>query len=90
MIVIMAGLPGTGKSTLARALAQRLAGAVLDKDEIRAALFAAGTRRVFAGAGRFLPGDHAERLPRICWLRMPDSTFCWMAERSRGDTSGSA
>ena len=39
MIVIMAGLPGTGKSTLARALAQRLPGAVLDKDSIRAALF---------------------------------------------------
>src|SRR5881396_2957258 len=39
MIVIMAGLPGTGKSTLAQALAQRLPGAVLDKDEIRAALF---------------------------------------------------
>jgi adenylylsulfate kinase len=39
MIVIMAGLPGTGKSTLARALAQRLPGAVLDKDAIRASLF---------------------------------------------------
>jgi len=39
MIVIMAGLPGTGKSTLARALAQRLPGVVLDKDAIRAALF---------------------------------------------------
>jgi len=39
MIVIMAGLPGTGKSTLARVLAQRLPGAVLDKDLIRAALF---------------------------------------------------
>lgn len=39
MIVIMAGLPGTGKSTLAQALVQRLPGAVLDKDAIRAALF---------------------------------------------------
>ena len=35
----MAGLPGTGKSTLARALADRTGGAVLSKDEIRAALF---------------------------------------------------
>jgi adenylylsulfate kinase len=42
MIVMMAGLPGTGKSTLARALAARTGGAILDKDEIRAALFAPG------------------------------------------------
>ena len=42
MIVLLAGLPGTGKSTLARALAKRLAGAVLDKDVIRAALFEPG------------------------------------------------
>lgn len=39
MIVLMAGLPGTGKSTLARALASRLGGSVLDKDQIRLALF---------------------------------------------------
>jgi len=41
MLVIMAGLPATGKSTLARALANCVRGAVLDKDIIRAALFAA-------------------------------------------------
>jgi predicted kinase len=40
MIVIMAGLPGTGKSAVARSLALRLSGAVLDKDIVRAALFA--------------------------------------------------
>jgi predicted kinase len=40
MIVLMAGLPGTGKTTLARELAQLTQGALLSKDEIRAALFA--------------------------------------------------
>jgi predicted kinase len=40
MIILMAGLPGTGKTTLARELANRTQGALLSKDEIRAALFA--------------------------------------------------
>lgn len=40
MIVLMAGLPGAGKSTLARELASRTGGSVLGKDEIRAAIFA--------------------------------------------------
>ena len=39
MIVLMAGLPGTGKSTLARELAVRTSGRVLSKDEIRHAIF---------------------------------------------------
>jgi adenylylsulfate kinase len=39
MLILMAGLPGTGKSTLSRALATELGGTVLDKDEVRAALF---------------------------------------------------
>src|SRR6202522_3335971 len=37
--VFLAGLPGTGKSTLARAMGQRLGAAVLDKDRVRGALF---------------------------------------------------
>jgi adenylylsulfate kinase len=41
MIVLMAGLPGTGKTTLARELAVRTSGRVLSKDDIRHALFSA-------------------------------------------------
>lgn len=40
-MIVLAGLPGAGKSTLAAALARRLPDArVLDKDEVRHALFA--------------------------------------------------
>jgi len=39
MIVLMAGLPGTGKTTLARELGRRTAGRVLSKDEFRHAIF---------------------------------------------------
>jgi predicted kinase len=40
VLIVLAGLPGTGKSTLARAVADRIGGAVLNKDLIRPALFA--------------------------------------------------
>ncbi len=40
MIILMAGLPGTGKSALACELARRTSGCVLSKDEFRHALFA--------------------------------------------------
>lgn len=39
MLILMAGLPGTGKSALSRALAAELGGTVIDKDRVRSALF---------------------------------------------------
>lgn len=39
MIILLAGLPGTGKTTLAQNLASRTGGIVLNKDEVRVALF---------------------------------------------------
>src|SRR6267378_3584429 len=41
MIVLMAGLPGTGKTTLACELARRTGGRMISKDEVRHALFSA-------------------------------------------------
>jgi predicted kinase len=41
MIVLLAGLPGTGKTTPARQLAARTSGRVISKDEIRHAIFSA-------------------------------------------------
>lgn len=39
MLILMAGLPGSGKTTLSRELAARTSGRVVSKDEIRHALF---------------------------------------------------
>jgi predicted kinase len=39
MLIVMAGLPGTGKSTLAGCLERELGAVVLNKDRVRAALF---------------------------------------------------
>ena len=39
MLILMAGLPSSGKSALSRALAAEVGGTVLDKDEVRATLF---------------------------------------------------
>lgn len=46
-LIVLAGLPGTGKSTLARRLAERTGGVWLRVDTIEAALLKAGVARSF-------------------------------------------
>jgi predicted kinase len=68
--VLFAGLPGTGKSTLARALAERLGAAVLDKDRVRGALF---------------PGaltDYSAEQDQLCMRAMLE-TAVYLTERQR-------
>jgi adenylylsulfate kinase len=49
----MAGLPGTGKTALSEALAERLGGIVLSKDKVRAALFPPGAITYSSGQNDF-------------------------------------
>lgn len=48
-IVMMAGLPGTGKSTLALAVTQRLGWPIVDKDVVNGVLLGAGLEQAQAG-----------------------------------------
>jgi predicted kinase len=54
MIIAMAGLPGTGKSILARALSAKLPALILDKDVLRAALFPADEIEYSTGQDDFV------------------------------------
>ena len=53
LVVQMHGEPGSGKSSVARALAPRIGAVVLDKDVIKAALLRAGIAEAQAGAGAY-------------------------------------
>lgn len=70
MIVLMAGLPATGKTTLARELAQRTAGRVLSKDEIRHSIF--------------LPGEieYSTRQDDLCLQLMLETAAYLLSENS--------
>lgn len=74
MIVVMAGLPGTGKSTIALALADYLSAAVLNKDTIRHALFSARDVEYSAEQDDFVM-DLMLQAAQFLWLRDPARTI---------------
>lgn len=72
MIVLMAGLPGTGKTTVARALANHTAGRVLSKDEFRHAIF------------RPNEIEYSSRQDDVCLhLMMETSSYLWLQSAQR-------
>ncbi len=67
-LVLVGGLPGTGKSTVARALAAELGAVVLSSDEVRAELRAAGAITGDAGtvgAGAYSPAAKSRVLDEL-------------------------
>lgn len=64
-LVLLAGLPGTGKSTLARALAERAGFAVVRSDEVRKEL--AGKEASAGGAGAFGEGIYTPEWDERCY-----------------------
>lgn len=70
MIVLMAGLPGAGKTTLPRELAGRTGGRVLSKDEVRHSLFAADEIEYSAGQDDFCLQVMMETAGQL-WQRDP-------------------
>jgi predicted kinase len=68
--VLFAGLPGTGKSTLARALAGPMDAAILDKDRVRGALFPAALT------------DYSSKQDQLCMRAMLDAA-AYLTERRR-------
>jgi predicted kinase len=85
-LILLMGLPGAGKSTLARALAQRTDWIWLDRDAIRAELFPAdrGGKAEKRAANAEVWTSAREHLRQGRSVMVDGMTFARRAERQRG------
>ena len=74
MLILMAGLPGTGKTTLARQLAERLKATILSKDTARHALFSPELVEYSVEQDDFVV-DILLRTAAYIWQRRPDQVI---------------
>lgn len=74
MLIIMAGLPGTGKSTVAAEIAQRLSAVVLSKDVVRHALFPSAMVEYSTAQDDFVI-DILLRTAEYIWRSRPEQTI---------------
>ena len=74
MLIIMAGLPGTGKSTVAAELARRMDAIILNKDTVRHALFPAELVEYSTAQDDFVV-DILLRTATYIWNKYPVKTI---------------
>lgn len=78
LVVQMHGVPGSGKSTVARALARRLGAVVIDKDVIKAALLRSGVSEEQAGPAAYeVYFDMAASMVRLGHSVILDNPVYW-------------
>jgi predicted kinase len=78
LVVQMHGVPGSGKSTVARALAPAIDAVVIDKDVIKSAVLRAGVREEQAGAAAYeVYFDVAAEMVRLGHSVILDNPVFW-------------
>src|SRR5205809_3994928 len=82
MLILMVGLPGTGKSTLSRALVERFGGFVIDKDVIRPALFGPSQIEYSVEQDDFCQKDRKSTRLNSSHGYISYAAFCWKKKKS--------